>query len=185
MREERELEEDVWYDTSTKVNNGERLFLSKKNVEQLEQVVNEARILFEFELRGLKFNGAEVLFYIKPEKGLELPAIMQWIKQTFALRFNRDHGRMGHIWGDRYESRILDGEPPEWAEVYVFMAIELPVRRGDWKREAARRGLGKKAGNAGAANRAPGAEGRPRSRPDEKKARVQAGLPRSNGSRPA
>jgi hypothetical protein len=38
-------------------------------------------------------------------------------------------------------------EPPEWAEVYVFMEIERPVRRGDWKREAARRGLGRKAGS--------------------------------------
>jgi hypothetical protein len=78
---------------------------------------------------------------------------MKWIKQTFALRFNWDDGRTGHIWGDRYESRILDEEPPEWAEAYVFMAIDFPVRRGDWKREAAKRGLGKKAGNAGATNR--------------------------------
>jgi hypothetical protein len=59
---------------------------------------------------------------------------------------------------DRYSSEILPGEPPEWAEVYVFMAIERPVRRGDWKREAAKRGLGRKAGNAGATNRAPDAD---------------------------
>jgi hypothetical protein len=84
MREEREIAEDAWYDTHTKVNNGERLFLSKKNAEHLEQVVNEARFLFEFELRGLKFNGAEVLFYIKPADGFKLPEIMQWIKQTCA-----------------------------------------------------------------------------------------------------
>jgi hypothetical protein len=44
---------------------------------------------------------------------LKLPAIMQWLKQTFAQRYNRDHGRIGHLWGDRYGSRILDGEPPE------------------------------------------------------------------------
>jgi hypothetical protein len=94
-----------------------------------------------------------VSFFIKPADGLQLPEIMKWIKQTFAVRFNWDDGRTGHIWGDRYSSEILPGEPPELAEVYVFMAIECPVRRGDWKREAARRGLGRKAGNAGAANR--------------------------------
>jgi hypothetical protein len=40
-------------------------------------VVNEARFIFEFEIRGLKFNGAKVLFYIKPADGLQLPDIMQ------------------------------------------------------------------------------------------------------------
>jgi hypothetical protein len=43
---------------------------------------------------------------------LELPAIMQWLKQVFAQRYNRAAGRIGHIWGDRYGSRILEGEPP-------------------------------------------------------------------------
>ncbi|MDR2785746.1 MAG: hypothetical protein LBB83_07515, partial [Treponema sp.] len=52
-------------------------------------------------------------FYIKPQDGLELPAIMKWLKQTFAQRYNRETGRIGHIWGDRYWSRILVGEPPE------------------------------------------------------------------------
>ncbi|MDR2786393.1 MAG: hypothetical protein LBB83_10825, partial [Treponema sp.] len=52
-------------------------------------------------------------FYIKPQDGLELPAIMKWLKQTFAERYNRETGRIGHIWGDRYWSRILVGEPPE------------------------------------------------------------------------
>jgi hypothetical protein len=37
---------------------------------------------------------------------------MKWMKQTFAQRYNRAMGRTGHIWGDRYWSRILEGEPP-------------------------------------------------------------------------
>ncbi|MDR2052483.1 MAG: hypothetical protein LBP80_03635, partial [Treponema sp.] len=44
--------------------------------------------------------------------GLQLPDIMKWMKQTFAQRYNRAMGRTGHIWGDRYWSRILEGEPP-------------------------------------------------------------------------
>jgi hypothetical protein len=43
---------------------------------------------------------------------MELPAIMQWLKQTFAQRYNALTGRTGHIWGDRYWSLILEGEPP-------------------------------------------------------------------------
>jgi hypothetical protein len=43
---------------------------------------------------------------------MELPAIMQWLKQTFAQRYNALTGRTGHIWGDRYWSAILEGAPP-------------------------------------------------------------------------
>jgi hypothetical protein len=49
---------------------------------------------------------------------------MKWLKQVFAQRYNRAEGRIGHIWGDRYGSRIVEGEAPEeitaageWSEV--------------------------------------------------------------------
>jgi hypothetical protein len=33
---------------------------------------------------------------------------MQWMKQVFAQRYNAAAGRVGHIWGDRYWSRIVE-----------------------------------------------------------------------------
>jgi hypothetical protein len=153
MRKVRELAENVWYLVNTSANNGELLFESEFGVWLFGRTVSEAKERCAFELRGVRFAGATVSFFIKPANGLQLPDIMKWIKQTFALRFNWDDGRSGHIWGDRYGSEILPGEPPEWAEEYVFMEIDRPVRRGDWKREAARRGLGRKAGNMNAASR--------------------------------
>ncbi|MDR1229842.1 MAG: hypothetical protein LBK61_00410, partial [Spirochaetaceae bacterium] len=42
-----------------------------------------------------------------------LPEIMQWLKQTFAVRYNVMKGLDGHLWGDRYWSKVLVGEPPE------------------------------------------------------------------------
>jgi hypothetical protein len=77
------------------------------------RVLNEARKRYVFELRGLRFCGPWVSFYIKPADGLMQPEIMQWIKQTFAVRYNVMKGLDGHLWGDRYWSKILDGEPPE------------------------------------------------------------------------
>jgi hypothetical protein len=41
---------------------------------------------------------------------------MQWLKQTFAVRYNLLNGWSGHIWGDRYWSMIVEGEPPERME---------------------------------------------------------------------
>jgi hypothetical protein len=71
---------------------------------------------FNFEIRGLYLKDAWLVFYIKPANGLQLPRIMQWLKQTFAVRYNIRHSRSGHIWGDRYWSRIAEDEPPEGVE---------------------------------------------------------------------
>jgi hypothetical protein len=63
------------------------------------QVFGEARKRFDFELRGFRLDGERLSFYIKPADGMQLPAIMQWVKQTFAVRFNLSEDRTGHVWG--------------------------------------------------------------------------------------
>jgi hypothetical protein len=89
-----------------------------------------------FEARALRLEDDWLTFYIKPEDGLKLPNeavpkpcafsaqaisfgtgsdIMKWMKRVFAQRFNAAAGRIGHIWGDRYWSRILEREPEEGA----------------------------------------------------------------------
>jgi hypothetical protein len=49
---------------------------------------------------------------------------MQWLKQTFAVRFNLRTGRTGHRWGNRYWSEVLEGEPPEGAAAVDWKAVE-------------------------------------------------------------
>jgi hypothetical protein len=113
-------------------------------------VLSEAREIYVFELRGLRFCGPWVSFYIKPADGFELPVIMQWVKQTYAVRYNVYDGRTGHIWGDRYWSKILPGEPPEDAEEYVFLPVVCGKERGRRRRGADRGGGGgKRGGRAG------------------------------------
>jgi hypothetical protein len=79
-------------------------------------VFTEAKLRFVFEIRRLQLEDDRLTFYIRPEDGLELPEIMKWMKQVFAQRLNAADGRTGHIWGDRYWSRILEGEPREAVE---------------------------------------------------------------------
>jgi hypothetical protein len=91
---------------------------------------------FPFEVRGLHFDADWLTFYIKPEDGEALPKILQWMKQVFAQRYNGLEGRIGHIWGDRYGSRILEGEPEEGAAVdvgKVSKSGDRPLRQ-KWQR---------------------------------------------------
>jgi hypothetical protein len=69
-------------------------------------------------------------FYIRPADGLQLPAIMQWLKQTFAVRFNLGGDRTGHVWGDRYWSRVVEGEPPEGAAEVDWEAVDVAAETG-------------------------------------------------------
>jgi hypothetical protein len=118
MRKQRILAQGAWYEVRTAVNNREPLFQEHQRAKAiLLRVLFEARGLFTFELRGFALEERQLSFYIKPEDGFRLPAIMQWLKQTFAVRFNRRDGRTGHLWGNRYWSGVLEGEPPEGAAV--------------------------------------------------------------------
>ncbi|MDR0710518.1 MAG: transposase [Spirochaetaceae bacterium] len=116
MRQLRLLKQGVWYEIRTRVNNREPLFRVYKAQTIFARVFRETELRFVFEIRGLRLEDDWLTFYIKPEDGLELPAIMKWMKQTFAARYNCAAGRIGHVWGDRYWSGIVEGEPPEGEE---------------------------------------------------------------------
>jgi hypothetical protein len=117
MRKRRALKQNVWYEIRTRVNNGEPLFGEHRSREKALVVFNRvfrlSRVKYAFDFRHLRLSGDLLSFYIKPEDGFQLPDVMQWLKQVFAVEFNKVDGRTGHIWGDRYWSRILDGEQPE------------------------------------------------------------------------
>jgi hypothetical protein len=130
MRKLRLLKQDVWYEVRTAINNREPLFQQRQAIAIFCQVFGEAHGRFEFELRGFRLDGEWLSFYIKPTDGLRLPAIMQWVKQTFAVRFNRGTDRTGHVWGDRYWSRVVEGEPPEEAGEVDWAAMDVGAETG-------------------------------------------------------
>jgi hypothetical protein len=129
----RDLDTDVWYKVRTAINVGEPVFRLGWAETLFYHVLNDAKRRFGFEMRGLVFDEEWLSFYIKPENGFQLPKIMQWVKQTFSFRFNVRTGRDGHLWGTRYESRIVEeGLPPEavevdWGLVKAEAAKKIPV----------------------------------------------------------
>jgi REP element-mobilizing transposase RayT len=125
MRKPRVLAAHAWYWVTTAANRHERIFLERNAVSLFNRVFREAGALFPVEMRRLRIEADRVSFYIRPVNGLQLPEIMQWIKQTFAVRYNVRKRLDGHVWGDRYWSKVLEGEPP---------VEELPAKeagRGD------------------------------------------------------
>jgi hypothetical protein len=160
MRSLRILAAVACYSVSTAVNNREPLFWSPLERARFKRVLDEARARYVFELRGLSFDGPWVSFYIKPADGFELPEIMQWIKQTYACRYNVFDGRTGHIWGDRYGSWIVEG-PPEDAEEYVFAPVVCEAESRRVRKRGAGSGGGVPPSGDSSADPATDAKGRP------------------------
>jgi REP element-mobilizing transposase RayT len=123
------LRKGVWYEVRTRINNREALFDRARAVAIFAAVLRQAMRRFTFRIRGLRLEGEWLRFYIRPKDGLELPKIMKWIKQVFAQRYNAATGRIGHIWGDRYWSRIVEGEPGG-EEAGETPALGVRPRRG-------------------------------------------------------
>jgi hypothetical protein len=113
MRKPRVLEPHAWYKVFTAVNRHEPIFLGRNAVALFNRTLREAGEIFPFEVRYLIIEADRVAFYIKPADGFKLPFIMQWLKQTFTARYNAMKHLDGHVWGDRYWSKVLEGEPPE------------------------------------------------------------------------
>jgi hypothetical protein len=128
----------VWYEVRTRINNREPLFRRPRALAIFAAVFNEAMMRFVFRIRDLRLEDDWLTFYIKPEDGFELPDIMKRIKQVFAQRYNAAAGRIGHIWGDRYWSRILEGDPV--GEEEAAAALEYPPANGDRPRRRKREG---------------------------------------------
>jgi hypothetical protein len=80
------------------------------------RVLNDAKGRFKFEMRGLVFDETWLSFYLKPADGFQLPKIMQRVKQTFSFRFNVRTGRIGHLWGTQYVSRIVEAVVMDWGD---------------------------------------------------------------------
>jgi putative transposase len=72
--------------------------------------------------------GNHIHFLINPGKEGNLSEIMQWVKCNFAKAWNKTHNRTGHVWGERFYSRIIQ-VVGEFLRVREYLE-ENPVKAG-------------------------------------------------------
>jgi putative transposase len=78
--------------------------------------------------------GNHIHFLIKPGKDGNLSEIMQWLKCNFAKAWNKAQKRTGHVWGERFYSRIIRGVA-DFLRVRGYIE-ENPVKAGLVERAA-------------------------------------------------
>ena len=72
-------------------------------------ILKRARKKYNFSLKNFCIMGNHIHLLIKPGSGESLSKIMQWLLGVFAQVWNKKHGLSGHLWGDRFFSRIILG----------------------------------------------------------------------------
>lgn len=108
MRKKRELRYGATYHVYARANRQEfileKIFVKKMFMKVLER----AKQKFKFRIINFCIMGNHVHIMIKPLNNENLSSIMQWILSVFAQKYNRTYALQGHVWYDRFKSKIIN-----------------------------------------------------------------------------
>jgi REP element-mobilizing transposase RayT len=107
MHGKRILEAGAHYHVCARINRKEMLLEDDEIKELFLRVLREAKAKYSFSIEHFCIMGNHYHLIIKPGRGENLSAIMKWIMMVFAIRYNKRFGLTGHVWGDRFHSRII------------------------------------------------------------------------------
>ena len=109
MRLSRMLRDGAEYHVTARINRSEMIFLPEEDKQLFLSVVKRAKKRYRFQLKNFCIMNNHIHFLIKPGENESLSRIMQWILSVFAITWNRKHNLKGHLWGERFYSRIIAG----------------------------------------------------------------------------
>ncbi|MDR0644693.1 MAG: transposase [Treponema sp.] len=128
MRSLRILRDGATYHVTSKIDHNDMSLLEPQFKRLFLSFVAKAKRRFNFRLWDFCIMGNHIHFLIKPGKEATLSVIMQWLKCNFAKAWNKAHNRTGHVWGERFYSRIIRGVT-EFLRVRTYIE-ENPVKAG-------------------------------------------------------
>ena len=94
----------------------------------LLKTIAQARKKHQFTVTNICIMNNHVHMMITPGRKDSLSRIMQWILSVFAQRFNRLHTLRGHVWYDRFKSKVLLSIR-HYVNAFCYIA-KNPVRAG-------------------------------------------------------
>jgi len=107
MRQNRHLEQDAVYHVTARINRGEMAFKEIAMRELFLSYIKTAKKKYPCEIYNFCVMGNHIHLFIQPCKDSSLSKIMQWLLGNYAKEWNKKHGVKGHLWGDRFWSRII------------------------------------------------------------------------------
>jgi REP element-mobilizing transposase RayT len=121
----RKLKPYASYYVTDKINRDEVIFddaISDLYLHTIERCKKK----YSFQIENFDVLENNVSFMLIPGKNAHLPKIMQWIKSVFAKAYNKLTGQSGHVWKERYTSKIIE-TVEEFIEVFENI-VRNPLR---------------------------------------------------------
>jgi putative transposase len=100
-------------------------FLPAEDKDLFLKVLGQAKKKYQFRIINFCVMNNHIHLIIKPGEHVSLSKIMQWILSVFAMRWNRKHHLSGHVWGERFFSRIIS-KATEFLHIFSYVD-ENPV----------------------------------------------------------
>ncbi len=108
MRRSRILLSGARYHVTSRVNNREMLLEPDRAKKLFEKVLYRAKKKYSFSIEHFTIMNNHIHLILQPQDNESLSRIMQWILSVYALVYNRNTGRSGHFWGERFFSVVLN-----------------------------------------------------------------------------
>ena len=116
------------YHVSAKANRSEFIFQHKKMKLIFINILKRAMKKYKFTLHNFCIMNNHIHLMIQPREKEDLSRIMQWILSVFATTFNRINNLKGHVWYDRFKSKII-WTLKQYLNTFIYIANN-PVKAG-------------------------------------------------------
>ena len=127
-RQARMIDEDAIYHVMCRGNNKVKIFHVGHDYRKYVSNLFKYKDLYKFELYGFALLPNHLHILIKPKHQIELSVLMRSLSISYSVWHNRRYDCVGHVWQDRFKSRIIKNDN----DFIACMAyIEMnPVRAG-------------------------------------------------------
>ena len=126
MRKPRKLKKNAVYHVTARVNRNEHIFFCAAMRQLFLFTLKRAKKKYAFTIHTFRVMSNHIHLVIQPGPDGNLSRIMQWVLGVFARAWNRAHGVKGHVWGDRFFSKILD-DCKDFSRTFSYVT-EKPIK---------------------------------------------------------
>lgn len=103
--------EKAYYHIITRGNQKQIVFVDVNDYEKYLLLLKKYKRRFGFKLYGFCLMPNHVHLVIQVKNPIELNKIMRGINLSYTLYFNFRHKKVGHLWQDRFKSKIIEKDP--------------------------------------------------------------------------
>ena len=128
MRQARLLINGASYHVTAKANRQEFIFQPDVIKDLFLEVLADAKKKYDFKVINFCVMSNHIHLMIKPLKDACLSDIMQWVLGNFAVKFNKFYCIHGHVWYDRFKSKVIRTFK-HYLAAYIYICNN-PVKAG-------------------------------------------------------